>query len=143
LGHRKRPALLGKLARAYVTRGERLLRMEDAEGAWRDLLLGEGLQTTEPGLVRLRQALTRLVVAEVRALVQNGELGRAELLIARARGRGVQSPELEVVDEAVKSWLLCRELAERGEFGPALETFERVRRLLPAPLTVLDKFRSE
>lgn len=143
LGYRKRPALLAQLARAYATRGERQLRMDDAEGAWRDLSAAEGLQTTERGVEQLRQALTRLAIAEVRALLQAGELGRAEVAVARARGRGVRSPELEVLDEAVRSWLLSRELADRGEFNPALDIADRVRRLLPATGDVLEKIRSE
>jgi tetratricopeptide (TPR) repeat protein len=142
-GHRKQASLLAQLVRAYAERGQRLLRTDDAEAAWRDLLLAESIQTGNPSAARLRQALHRLALAETRALVQAGELGRAEQSIARQRGRGVTSPELDVLDEAVKSWLLAREQADRGEFSSALETFERVRRLLPAPVKVLDQFRTE
>jgi hypothetical protein len=142
-GHRKRPALLAQLARAFAGRGERLLRQDDTDGAWRDLVAAEGLQTAERGVEQLRQALTRLAVAEVRALLQAGELNRAEVAVARARGRGVRSPELDVLDEAVRNWLLGRDLADRGEFNPALEIADRVRRLLPGPVQALEKFRAE
>jgi tetratricopeptide (TPR) repeat protein len=142
-GHRKQASLLAHLVRAYAERGERQLRMDDAEAAWRDLLLAEAVQTGDPSAERLRQALHRLALAELRALVQAGELARAEQNIARQRSRGVNSPELAVVDEAVKGWLLAREQADRGEFIPALDGFDRVRRLLPAPLTVLNQFRAD
>jgi tetratricopeptide (TPR) repeat protein len=139
-GHRRRGPLLAQLARAFVERGERQLRSDDVEAAWRDLLQGEQLQTSEPGSDKLRQNLTRLAVAEVRALVGAGDVSRAEIAIAKARGRGVRGPELDVLDEAVKRWLQARELSERGEFGAALEMFGRARRLLPAA-GALDSYR--
>jgi tetratricopeptide (TPR) repeat protein len=143
-GHRRSGPLLSQLARAYIERGERQLRVDDVEAAWRDLLQAEQLQTSEPGADKLRQNLTRLTVAEVRALVQAGELSRAEIGIGRAKSRGVRAAELDVLDEAVKRWLQARDQAERGEFGAALETYARARRLLPAPLAEaaqLDSFR--
>src|SRR5438270_5067591 len=44
-GHRRTGELLVGLARGYVARGERRLKHDDAEGAWRDLLQAEQLQT--------------------------------------------------------------------------------------------------
>ena len=61
-------ALMVKLARAFAARGERSLRKDDPEAAWRDLLQAEHVHTPEKGGERLRDALTRLGVAEVRAL---------------------------------------------------------------------------
>src|SRR4051794_30327806 len=64
-GQRGAAALLARLARAYAERGEKQFRMDDVEGAWRDLLQAEALQPAERGAARLREALTRLGVAEV------------------------------------------------------------------------------
>ncbi len=119
------------------------LHLDDAESAWRDLLQAEALQTGERGVDRLRQTLNRLAVAEVRATLQTGDLRRAEETVARYRGRGVTAAELGVLEEAIKTWLSSRELADRGEFAAARETFERVRKLLPAPLHLLEQFRAE
>ncbi len=88
--------LVNRLARAFVERAERSLRKDDAEAAWRDLLQAEQLQTPDKDAERLREALTRLGVAEVRALLQAGEPGRAEEEIARLRGKLVRSSELQV-----------------------------------------------
>lgn len=142
-GHRKQSALLAHLAQAFAERGERLLRMDDPEGAWRDLLHAEQAQKANPMAERLRQALIRLTLAEVRALIQAGELQRAEQALVRYRGRGVASAEMEILDEAVKGWLLTREKADRGEFARALETIERVEKLLPVPPPLLQKFAGE
>ncbi len=131
-GHRRTGELLVGLARGYAERGERQLRLDDAEGAWRDLLAAENLGTTEKACDRLRQALTGLGMAEVRALLQAGETGRAEEAVARLRQRGVRSPELQLLEEALKGWARARVHADRGELAPALENAERARRLLGA-----------
>jgi hypothetical protein len=132
-GHRGVGELLVQLARGFVERGERRLKNDDAEAAWRDLLQAEGLQTAEKSCDRLRQALTRLGVAEVRALLQAGEVSRAEEAVTRLRQRGVRAPELQVLEEAVRGWLRSQDLAGRGEFAQALDAVDRVRRLLPPP----------
>ena len=136
-------ALLVQLARALVERGERQLRRDDAEAAWRDLLQAEQLQTAERSPDRLREALTRMGLAEVRGLIQTGETGRADEAVARLRLRGVRSPELYVLEDVVRAWLAAGELAGRGEFPRAVETMDRVRRLLPEPATALDRFAAE
>src|SRR5690349_7111608 len=78
-------ALLVQLARAFVERGERQLRRDDAEAAWRDLLQAEQLQTAERSTERLREALMRLGLAEVRGILQAGEPGRADEALSRLR----------------------------------------------------------
>jgi tetratricopeptide (TPR) repeat protein len=142
-GHRGVPDLLVQLARGFVERGERHLQFDDAEGAWRDLLQAEQLQTAEKSCDRLRQALIRLGVAEVRALLQAGEARRADEAIAHLRERRVRSPELQVLDEVTRDWLKAQELAGRGEFAQALDHVERIRRLMPGPNRVLDEFTAE
>ena len=136
-------ALLVQLARAFVERGERYLRRDDAEAAWRDLLQAEQLQTAERSTERLREALARLGLAEVRGILQAGEPGRADEAITRLRLRGVRSAELAVLDEVVCGWQTARELAGRGDFPRGVETIERVRSLLPTPVTALDRFAAE
>src|SRR4051794_11354356 len=62
-----------QLARAFVERGERQLRHDDPAGSWADLLKAEQVGVADPAAVRLRQGLTRLGLAEVRALLEAGE----------------------------------------------------------------------
>jgi tetratricopeptide (TPR) repeat protein len=143
LGQRGAGAILVRLARAYIERGERLLRQDDAEGAWRDLHRAEQLETAERGGERLRQALTRLGLAEVRALLQAGEAARASDALARLRGHDARSPELSVLDEAIKAWLAARTQADNGEYTLALDTLERVARLLGATGPGLETYRLE
>jgi tetratricopeptide (TPR) repeat protein len=134
--------LLVALARAYVERGERSLNHDDAEAAWSDLLQAEALQTAEKSSDRLRQALVRLGLAEVRALLTAGETARAEESVARLRQRNVGSPESQVLEEAARAWAQARELADRGEFAGALDAAERARRLL-GPGRVLDEYHAD
>jgi tetratricopeptide (TPR) repeat protein len=141
--HRAAGEPLAQLVRSYVAHGEHQLQLNDAEGAWRDLLQAEQLQTAEKSVDRLRQALIRLGLAEVRALLQAGETRRADEAIARLRERHVRSPELQVLEEAARDWLQARELADHGEFAAALEAVERVRhRWLEHP-AVLDRFAAD
>jgi hypothetical protein len=141
-GHRRAGEMLVQLARGYAERGERHLRRDDAEAAWRDLLLAEHLGTGEKTSDRLRQALTSLGIAEVRALLQAGETARAEEAVARLRQHGVRSPELQVLEETLKGWVQARSLADRGEFGLALVEAERARRLFGANAR-LEEFHAE
>src|SRR5436309_1454255 len=71
-----------QLARAFVERGERQLRRDDPAGAWADLLKAEQVGATDPSALRLRQGLTRLGLAEVRALLEAGEAVRAVEAVA-------------------------------------------------------------
>jgi tetratricopeptide (TPR) repeat protein len=142
-GQRGAADLLAQLARGHVERGERQLRLDDAEGAWRDLVRAEQLGTGEKSSDRLRQALVRLGIAEVRALLQAGEVRRADEAIARLRERNVRSPELQVLEEGARDWLKGQDLADRGEFAQAIEAIERVRRLFPGSLRFLDQFHNE
>lgn len=128
--HRASSELLAQLVRGYVERGERQLQLDDAEGAWRDLLQAEQLQIAEKGVERLRQSLIKLGLAEVRALLHAGDMRRADESIARLRERRVRPPELQVLEEATRDWLQARELADHGEFALALDAVERVRRRL-------------
>jgi tetratricopeptide (TPR) repeat protein len=141
--HRAVGELLAQLARGYVERGERQLKLDDAEGAWRDLVQAEQLQTAEKGVDRLRQSLTRLGVAEVRALLLAGEFRRADEAIARLHERRVRSPELQVLEDATRDWLQARELADHAEFALALDTVERVRRRLHERPRVLEQFAAD
>ncbi len=136
-------ALLVQLARAFVERGERHLRRDDAEAAWSDLVQAEQLKTAERGTERLREALSRLGLAEVRGMLQAGEPGRADEAVSRMRVRGVRSAELAVLDEVVRGWQAARELAARGEFPRAVETLQRARRLMTGPATAIDRLGAE
>src|SRR5262245_14473753 len=86
-GHRRHGELLHQLARAFVERGERHLRRDDPEAAWSDLLQAEDLQTGERSTERLREALARLGLAEVRALLEAGDPRRATRVIGQLRER--------------------------------------------------------
>ena len=102
----------------------------DPEAAWHDLLQAEQLDRDNRDADRLRQALVRLGLAEVRALLQAGEPARAAEVVGRLRERSVRQPELLLLDEAARGWLLARDHAGRGDFPRALELAERVRTLL-------------
>jgi len=129
-GHKRSWELLIQAAQGLVERGERHLRHEDVGAAWNDLLAAEQVGVSGSGADRLRQALTRLGLAEVRSLLQAGEASRAVELITQLRNRSVAGPELQALEEAAKSWVLAREQAARGEFAQALQTMSRVRTLL-------------
>jgi hypothetical protein len=136
-------ALLVQLARAFVERGERHLQRDDAEAAWRDLLQAEQLQTAERSTDRLRDALARLGLAEVRGMLQAGDTARADEAVARLRLRSVRSSELAILEEVARGWQTARDLAGRGDFPRAVETVERIRHLLPGPAAALDRFAAE
>ncbi len=141
-GHKKSWQRWQRLARAFVERGQRRLSQDDPETAWADLLQAEQMGTPDCGAERLRKALERLGLADVRALLQAGEPDKAAEGVAVLTAQAVRHPDLKWLDDAARSWGQARELAARGEFNQALGLAERARRLLPgnAPL---DAYRTE
>jgi tetratricopeptide (TPR) repeat protein len=142
-GQRGHGELVSKLAHAFVERGERRLRQDDPEAAWRDLLEAEQLHADDKGARQLRVALSRLGMAETRALLHAGELSRAEETLVRLQARGVRLPEFKVLEESVKDWQRAREKAGQGEFSAAVEIVDRVRRRLFTSYRALEEFRAD
>jgi hypothetical protein len=128
--HRRAVELLARIARAYVDRGEQHLKRDDVTAAWADLLQAEQLGVAPKVGERLRQMLTGLGLAELRALLQTGDTARAEEAVMRLRQRGVATTELGVMEEGLRGWLRAKELAGRGEFALALDVIAPAARLL-------------
>ena len=134
---------LARLARAYVERGERQQRNHDLDAAWRDLIQAEQLLSGDTSPERLRQALTRLGLAEVRALLQAGDPKRADEAVSRLRDKGARSAELQVLEEAARDWLSAQDLVGRAEFTRAVEALDRAARLLAEDCPALATYRNE
>src|SRR5262249_61852529 len=98
-GHKHTWETQQRLARAFAERGQKCLRQDDVAGAWTDLLRAEQVLASEPAAVDLRQALTRLGLAEVRALLEVGEPARALEAAAQLRDRAARPSELEPLEE--------------------------------------------
>src|SRR5579875_2343717 len=141
--HRAAGALLAQLVRAYVERGEHCLKQQNVGNAWRNLLQAEQLQTAEKSIDSLRQSLVQLGIAQVRTLLQAGDVRRADEAVAHLRERRVSSAELQLLEEAIRDWLYARELADRGDFAWAREVIERIRCRLPDRLVALDRFAED
>jgi tetratricopeptide (TPR) repeat protein len=142
-GHQRSWELLQQVARGFVERAERHMRHDEIAAAWNDLMAAEEVGATDSSTARLRQALTRLGITEVRALLEAGEPGRAGEAITQLQNRGVRQPELQTLDEAARAWNLGREQSKRGEFAQALQTIDRVRRLFPGRHDALEQFLKE
>ncbi|MFN4259192.1 MAG: FHA domain-containing protein [Gemmataceae bacterium] len=142
-GHKRSWELLRQVAIGFIERGERQLRQDNVSAAWNDLLLAEQTGGVETSAQRLRQALTRLGMAEVRALLEAGEPGRAAETIVLMRQRGVQHPELNVWEDVAQNWVRVKELAAKGEFGPAAQGIEQLRQLLPERFARLERYQKE
>jgi tetratricopeptide (TPR) repeat protein len=139
-GHKRCWELLQQVAQGFVDRGERYLQHENTAAAWNDLIAAEQMGAADSAAFRLRQTLTRLGLAEVRALLEAGEPGRALEMVSQLRHRSVQQPELCLLEEAAKNWTLAKEQAGRGEFAQALQSAARVRKLLAGRADALEQF---
>jgi len=129
-GHRKSWALLAELTRGYVERGGRHLKQGNLAGAWDDLVRAEHLAPTDSAARAFREELTRLGFLELRERLEAGEPQRALEALARLGERAAGHTEHRPLEDAVKDWLLTMELADRGEFGLAMQMFARVRRTI-------------
>src|SRR5438132_508399 len=135
-GHRKSWALLQNLTQRYVARGQRHLAQHNTSAAWHDLLRAETLAPTDPAAQTLRLTLTRQGMAELRSLLEAGELTPAVELVGRLAQTAVAQTELRQLQDAVNDWTLTQDLADRGEFPLAQQMFERVRRTVTGGLGV-------
>jgi tetratricopeptide (TPR) repeat protein len=141
-GHKQSWELSQQLARAYVERGVRHLRQEDPEAAWVDLLLAEQINASDAAAERLRKALVRLGLAQVRGLLDGGEPTKAGDAAGLLQERAARHPDLQWLRDAAHGWSLAKDLASRGEFTQAVEALNRVRQLVPENGLVA-RFRTE
>jgi hypothetical protein len=135
--------MLRDVARGFVRRGQQRARNDDLEAAWHDLLQAEQMGRAESDAGKLRQDLIRAGLGEARMYLKAGEPSRAAEELARLRDRGVRLPEQNLLEDAAKSWLHARDQASQGDFSQAIDTLERVRRLLKEPHAHLEQFREE
>ncbi len=143
-GYRKAVKLTKEVARAYLARGERHLRADNAEAAWADLLAAEALNTGEAGAIQLRQTLTRLGLAVARAALEAGNPLHVIETAARLAERSVRNPELDTLVEAAQEWVLASEQADRGDFLLSKTTLAKCKtRVHPILTTGMDKFAAE
>jgi tetratricopeptide (TPR) repeat protein len=139
-GHKRVFELTAQLAAAYIERGQRHLKAGDNQAAWNDLKAAERLGGNDPALLSFRQGLNGEGISQVRTVLEAGEPARAIELIAQLKKRGIQQPDLLLLEEGAKSWLLAREQADRGEFSQALESAGRIRRLILERPAALNEF---
>ena len=142
-GHRKAHALRGEVVRGYAERAERQLRREDVPTAWADLLRAEALDGTDATVGRLRETLTRLGLAEVRALLEAGEPLRAIEASSHLRERTARHPDFTPLEECAQDWVLAQEMIDRGEFELARQMLARVRKRSVCPTAGVDRCSEE
>jgi tetratricopeptide (TPR) repeat protein len=142
-GHKGTWDMMGQIAQGYVERGNRHLQHDDLAGAWSDLKQAEQIGTADEVATQLRQALTQRGLADAKALFEAGEPARAAEALSQLRDRGVQLAEVKLLEEAARGWLSARDQADRGEFPQAVQSAERVARLLPNRPVTLERFQKE
>jgi hypothetical protein len=138
--HRRRWDIHRQLAAAFAERAEKKLRQNDPTGAWADLLKAEQTGADDPTAAILRRELIEIGLAELLALLQAGEAARAVETVSQLRDRHAAPPELDALDEAAKAWVAAREQADKGEFPLAMETLERVQRLVPEAARAVERW---
>ena len=142
-GNRRAFALRADVVRGYLERAERVLRRDDVEAAWADLLRVEKLAPTDSDVIRLRETLTRLGLAEIRAALEAGKPVQALQAIAHLKERPAKTQEMAPLEEAAQDWILATEIAERGDFPLARSSMERVRHRLGNRTAGLDRFEQD
>jgi hypothetical protein len=142
-GHKGTAPLLAQLVNRLVNRGHQHLNHDDAAAAWNDLRLAEKIGSTDPGPAQLRQALTRLALADVRKLLEAGEPARALPMLAQLLQTPLPQADIQLLEEMAKGWMLARDLASRGEFALALETVDRIQHLVTPCPAALERFRHD
>ncbi len=140
-GYRKASRMMREVAQCYVLRGERSLRDDASESAWKELLAAEALNTGEPRVSGLRSSLCRLALAECRAALEAGNPLHVVRTVASIRERNAHLSEFESLETAAQDWVLATEMADRGDFLLAQSTAQQIRpRLVSCQPTGFDRF---
>jgi hypothetical protein len=143
-GYRKAWRVAREVVKAYCQRAMRSLDRENSsESPWRDLLAAESLNTGEKCVAELRVTLTKLGLVQARAALEAGSPLKAIDTLGRLRDRGVRHPDLRLIEDAARDWVLSAEKADRGDFLTTLADVDRLRPRLPCPPVGLDRFRKE
>jgi hypothetical protein len=143
-GYRRAIRLSRDIARVYADRGDRHLRADQPHAAWRELLAAEAVNASDRNVVRLRQTLTRLGLAECRAALEAGHPDRAVGVVAELRDRGAESSELDTLSTTTVEWLEAAGQADRGDFPEAKGTANRLAdRLDPATAAGVARFLAD
>jgi FHA domain len=142
-GNRRAFALRADVVRGYLERAEGALGHHDVEAAWADLVRLEALADGDGGVVRLRDKLTRLGIAEIRASLEAGSPLQALKAAARLKERPATSPEIAPLVESAQEWVIAVENADRGDFASARTALERIRRRLEPQPAGLDRLEQE
>jgi hypothetical protein len=133
-GYRKAAAVLPEVSRGYRLRGEKALRNDDPEAAWKDLLAAEALNTPHPELTQFRTTLTKLGVAQCRAALLAGHPLRVIEAHARLRQRAAFHPDFAWLEDAAQEWVRAVEMADRGDFSAAAAVLDRAKGKVPPEL---------
>jgi hypothetical protein len=140
-GDKKVYALKADVVRGYVDRAERALRNDDVEGAWRDLNhVAPIAPTGDPIVVKLRDTLVRLAIAEIRAMLEAGRPLQAIEAVNHLKERPGDSPALPSLEQAALAWQEAINFADKGDFPAARANLERVRPTLGTRTSGLDRF---
>lgn len=143
-GYRKAAAVAAEVARGYRLRGEKALRNDDPDAAWKDLLAAESLNAPHPELAQLRTTLVKLGVAECRAALLTGHPIRVIETYARLKQRSAFHPDFAWLEDAAREWLLAIEMADRGDFSAAGAVLERAKGKVPPQLhDGFDEYRAK
>lgn len=143
VGYRGSGELLQQVARGLLERARRRLKEGDTAATWNDLLLAEQIGGADNGAADLRQELGRAALTEARSYLDAGEAVRAAEVLSQLSDRGVRLVEVRMLEDAAKHWIRARDLAGRGEFGPALQAAQRVAEHLPKEHIALARFETE
>ena len=142
-GNRRAFALRADVVRGYADRAERSLARDDADAAWNDLARVEKLADGEGRVVQLRETLTQLGLAEVRAALEAGNALQALKAVGRMKERSAKSAEIPPLKEAAQDWILAEENANRGDFPLARSAVEHIRPRLERQTAGLDRFEQD
>ncbi|WP_149109907.1 FHA domain-containing protein [Limnoglobus roseus] len=143
-GYRKAGRLLRDVAAAYVARGEKSHRADNAEAAWKDLLAAEALNTGDARVSTLRTALTRIGVAECAAALEAAKPMHVLTVVGRLRDRHTQRHDLDTMEALAQDWVMAHEMADRGDFLLAQAAVDKIRtRMVMNPTTGLDLFAKQ
>lgn len=141
-GHKKYGEFTQQLQKAFVDRAEKQLRRDDADGAWQDVIKAESLGIINDNLARIRNTLSKLGIAEVKALLEVGKPERALETVAVLKERGVRYPELIAVEDCAKSWIKALENLDHGEFHQAQVQLRRCEQVLGTSVQAITELQN-
>jgi hypothetical protein len=110
----------------FMARAKQEAKRLDLKAALRDLARAAEAGVEPANIELVKNEMMDQSLKGVRTALDNGQPAQALTLIETLRQQGVQTSQMATLEEVARTWVMAKDQANRGAFGQAIETLDRV-----------------